>query len=61
MFAALETPAARPAGRPAGTPAYDLAILRAVLLRAVPRADEAARLTHLFRRLARLDDEPPAS
>ena len=38
---------------PASRLAYDLALLRAVLLRARPNAAEAARLTHLFRRLAR--------
>jgi TrmH family RNA methyltransferase len=56
MFAALEALLAGPGGRPAAHLAYDLAILRAVLLRAVPRADEAARLTDLFRRLAGVDD-----
>jgi tRNA/rRNA methyltransferase/tRNA (cytidine32/uridine32-2'-O)-methyltransferase len=55
MFAALEALLAGPGGRPAAHLAHDLAILRAVLLRAVPRADEAARLTDLFRRLAALD------
>jgi hypothetical protein len=56
MFAALEALLAGPGGRPAAHLAHDLEILRAVLLRAVPRADEAARLTDLFRRLARADD-----
>jgi len=38
---------------PASRLAYDLALLRAVLLRARPNAAEAARLAHLFRRLTR--------
>jgi hypothetical protein len=52
---------AGPGGRPAAHLAHDLAILRAVLLRAVPRADEAARLTDLFRRLAQMGDDSSAS
>ncbi len=60
MFAALETLLATRGGVPAARLAYDLAILRAVLLRAVPRPDEAARLTHLFRRLA-ADPEAPGA
>ena len=58
LFAALEA-LLRAQGTPAARLDYDLALLRAVLLRAVPRADEAARLTHLFRRLAH-PTEPPA-
>ena len=45
------------AGRPLPHVAHDMEILRAVLLRAVPRADEAAFLAHLFRRLAGVGDE----
>ncbi|MDQ2809078.1 MAG: rRNA methyltransferase, partial [Chloroflexota bacterium] len=51
MAAALESLLA--AQVPASRLAYDLALLRALLLRAQPNAAEAARLAHLFRRLAR--------
>jgi hypothetical protein len=51
LFAALEA-LLRAQGTLANRLDYDLALLRALLLRAVPRVDEAARLTHLFRRLA---------
>ena len=61
MFAALDALLQGPGGRPAAHRAHDLEILRAVLLRARPRADEAARLTDLFRRLARSSGDPPAS
>jgi TrmH family RNA methyltransferase len=57
MFAALETLLRTRGGVPGERLAYDLALLRAMLLRALPRRDEAARLTHLFRRLA----APPAA
>jgi TrmH family RNA methyltransferase len=57
MFAALETLLRTRGGVPGERLAYDLALLRAMLLRALPRKDEAARLTHLFRRLA----APPAA
>lgn len=57
MFAALEGLLAGVGGVPTERLAYDLAMLRAVLLRAQPRAEEAARLAHLFRRLAQR--EPP--
>ena len=56
MFAALDTLLRTRGGVPGERLAYDLALLRAMLLRALPRRDEAARLTHLFRRLA----APPA-
>ena len=56
MFAALETLLRTRGGVPSERLAYDLALLRAMLLRALPRKDEAARLTHLFRRLAALPD-----
>ena len=52
MFAALERLMAGVGGARAERLDYDMAILRAVLLRARPQAEEAARLTHLFRRLA---------
>ena len=52
MFAALERLMAGVGGARAERLDYDMAILRAVLLRAQPHAKEAARLTHLFRRLA---------
>jgi TrmH family RNA methyltransferase len=52
MFAALERLMAGVGGARAERLDYDMAILRAVLLRAQPHAEEAARLTHLFRRLA---------
>jgi tRNA/rRNA methyltransferase/tRNA (cytidine32/uridine32-2'-O)-methyltransferase len=61
MFAALDALLEGPGGRPAAHRAHDLESLRAVLLRAVPRADEAARLTDLFRRLARAPGAPPPS
>jgi len=66
MFAALEALLAGPGGIPAAHLAFDGAMLRAVLLRARPRRDEAARLAHLFRRLAALagpyaPPDPPAS
>ena len=51
LFAALDGLLAGPGGVPPAHRAHELAILRAVLLRAQPRADEAARLTALFRRL----------
>jgi tRNA/rRNA methyltransferase/tRNA (cytidine32/uridine32-2'-O)-methyltransferase len=57
MFAALERLLAGPGGRPAAHLAHDMEILRAVLLRAAPRAAEATRLTDLFRRLARTSDQ----
>jgi TrmH family RNA methyltransferase len=60
LFAALEA-LLRAQGTPAARLDYDLALLRAVLLRAVPRADEAARLTHLFRRLAQAPPPPDKS
>lgn len=59
MFAALEALLRGPGGVPPSHLAYDLAILRAVLLRAMPRTAEAARLAHLFRRLA-ARPRPPA-
>lgn len=58
MFAALETLLRTRGGVPGERLAYDLALLRAMLLRALPRKDEAARLTHLFRRLAAPPDSP---
>jgi TrmH family RNA methyltransferase len=61
MFAALDALLEGPGGRPAAHRAHDLEILRAVLLRAAPRADEAARLTDLFRRVARAHGAPPPS
>jgi len=62
MFAALAGLLEGPGGVPAERRAYELAILRAVLLRALPRTDEAARLTHLFRRLStRAQPDPPAT
>jgi TrmH family RNA methyltransferase len=59
LFAALEA-LLRARGAPSPTRLeYDMTLLRAVLLRAVPRADEIARLTHLVRRLAGRPEDSP--
>ena len=61
MLSALETLVQTHPAFPTDRRAADLALLRAVLLRAIPDRDEAARLAYLFRRLAAPADDDAAT